>query len=141
MVATKKSTRGETVRNGPDMEETAFGKNLRISLAAVTVAKGLVYLSLLSLRSRKSGISDGCVAGAFEPDTGKKRGRKRAMEQETRMGQQGDNKRVSHRAVFVDPLASNDEDGGHIRVKMPRTALEEQLACSRRPVQRLGGGG
>ena len=30
------------------------------------------------------------------------------------MRQQGGDTSVSHRAVFVDPLASNDDDGGHI---------------------------
>ena len=29
--------------------------------------------------------------------------------------------------MFVDPLASNNDDGGHIWVKMPRAAVEEQL--------------
>ena len=29
--------------------------------------------------------------------------------------------------MFVDLLASNDDDGGHICVKMPRAAVEEQL--------------
>ena len=46
---------GGTAKNDADVEEAAFGKDLsslRIYLAAVTVAKGLVYLSLLGLRSR-----------------------------------------------------------------------------------------
>ena len=70
---------GETAKNGPDVEETAFGKDvssLTISLAAVTVAKCLVYLS----REAERGISDGCVAGTFKPDLSTERGRKRAME-------------------------------------------------------------
>ena len=69
---------GETAKNGPDVEETAFGKDvssLTISLAAVTVAKCLVYLS----REAEGGISDGCVAGTFKPDLSTERGRKRAM--------------------------------------------------------------
>ena len=70
---------GETTENGPDVEETAFGKDLSsltISLAAVTVAKCLLYLS----RDAEGGISDGCVAGTFKPDLSTERGRKRAME-------------------------------------------------------------
>ena len=45
------------------------------------------------------------------------------------MRQWGDDKSVSHRAVFVEPLVSDDDDGGHIWVKMPRAAVEEQLAA------------
>ena len=56
MIDAKMGTIGETAKNGPNVEKTAFGKDpsiLRISLAAVTVAKCLVYLSLIVLRSRK----------------------------------------------------------------------------------------
>ena len=47
------------------------------------------------------------------------------------MRQQGGDKSVSHRAVFVEPLASNDNDGGHILVwvKIPRATVEGQLAA------------
>ena len=47
----------------------------------------------------------------------------------TRMRQQGGDKSVSHRAVFVEPLSSDDGDEEHIWVKMPRAAVEEQLAA------------
>ena len=56
MIVAKMGTIGETAKNGPNVEETAFGKDpsiLRISLAAGTVAKCLVHRSLLVLRSRK----------------------------------------------------------------------------------------
>ena len=62
--------------------------------------------------------------------------RSRALKEEekglwsrTRMRQQGGGKSVSHRAVFVEPLSSDDGDEGHIWVKMPRAAVEEQLAA------------
>ena len=45
------------------------------------------------------------------------------------MRQQGGDKSVSHRAVFMEPLSSDDGDEGHIWVKMPRAAVEEQLAA------------
>ena len=47
----------------------------------------------------------------------------------TRMRQQGSDRSVSHRAVFVEPLSSDDGDEEHIWVKMPRAAVEEQLAA------------
>ena len=47
----------------------------------------------------------------------------------TRMRQQGGNKSVSRRAVFVVTLASDDDDGRHIWVKIPRAAVEKQLAA------------
>ena len=56
MVVAKMGTSAETAKNGLDVEETTFGEDfssLRVSLAAVRVAKGLVYLSLRVLRSRK----------------------------------------------------------------------------------------
>ena len=57
MIVAKVGTGDETVRNGSDVEETAFGKDLsslRMPLAPVTVAPiGLVNLGLLVLRSRK----------------------------------------------------------------------------------------
>ena len=42
--------------------------------------------------------------------------------------QRGD-KRVSHCAVFVEPLSSEDGDEGHTWVNMPRASVEEQLAA------------
>ena len=45
------------------------------------------------------------------------------------MRQQEDDKSVSYRAVFVEPLASNDGDGGRTWVMMPWAAVEEQLAA------------
>ena len=45
------------------------------------------------------------------------------------MRQQGGDKSVSHRAVFMEPLSSDDGHEGHIWVKMPRAAVEEQLAA------------
>ena len=45
------------------------------------------------------------------------------------MRQQGGDKSVSHRTVFVGSLASDDGDGGHISGKIPRAAVEEQLAA------------
>ena len=45
------------------------------------------------------------------------------------MRRQGGDKSVSHRAVFVEPISSDDGDGGHMWVKMPRAAVEEQLAA------------
>ena len=45
------------------------------------------------------------------------------------MRQQGGDRSVSHRAVFVEPLSSDDGDEEHIWVKMPRAAVEEQLAA------------
>ena len=45
------------------------------------------------------------------------------------MQQQGDDKSVSHCAVLADALASNDDDGGPIWAKMPRAAVEKQLAA------------
>ena len=56
MIMAKISTSGETAKNGPDVEKTTFEKDLsslRISLVAVTVAKGLVHFSLLVRGSRK----------------------------------------------------------------------------------------
>ena len=52
MIVAKMSTSGETARNGSDVEQTKFGKDLSslsISLAAVTLAKCLTYLSLIVL--------------------------------------------------------------------------------------------
>ena len=54
MIVDKKVTGGETAQNGPDVEKTAFRNNLsslRLALAAVTVAVGLVTLGLVVLRS------------------------------------------------------------------------------------------
>ena len=56
MIVAKMGASGETVRNGSDVKETAFGKDLsslRMALAPVTRAIGLVNLGLLVLRSRK----------------------------------------------------------------------------------------
>ena len=57
MIVATVGTGGVTVRNGSDVEETAFGKDLsslRMPLAPVTMAPiGLVNLGLLVLRSRK----------------------------------------------------------------------------------------
>ena len=46
-----------------------------------------------------------------------------------RIRQKGVNKSVSRRAVFVEPLASDNDDEEHIWVKMPRAAVEEQLTA------------
>ena len=61
--------------------------------------------------------------------------RSRALKEEekgswsrTRMRQQGGDRKVSHRAVFVERLSSDGGDEEHIWVKMPRAAIEEQLA-------------
>ena len=56
MIVAKMGTSGESVRNSSDVEETTFGKDLsslRMPLASVTMAIGLVNLGLLVLRSRK----------------------------------------------------------------------------------------
>ena len=56
MTVAKMGTSGETVGNGSDVEETAFGKDLsslRMPLAPVTMAIGLVNLGILVLRSRR----------------------------------------------------------------------------------------
>ena len=62
--------------------------------------------------------------------------RSRALKEEekgpwsrTRMRQQGGDKSVSHRTLFVEPLSSDDGDEGHIWVKMPWAAVEEQPAA------------
>ena len=64
--------------------------------------------------------------------------RSRALKEEvkgpwsrTRMRQQGGDKSVSHRAVFVEPLSSDDGDHEHIWVYLTRAAVEEQLAAGR----------
>ena len=54
MIVAKIGTRGETVKTGPDVKATAFENNLSslmVSLVTLTVAKCLVYLGLLVLRS------------------------------------------------------------------------------------------
>ena len=62
-------------------------------------------------------------------------GRFRALKEEegpwsrTRLRQQGGDRSVSHRAVFVEPLSSDDGDDEHVWVKIPRAAVEEQLAA------------
>ena len=56
MIVAKMGTSGETVRNDLDVEETTFGKDLsslRMRLAPLTTAVGLVNSGLLVLRSRK----------------------------------------------------------------------------------------
>ena len=57
MTVAKAGTGSETVRNGSDAGETAFGKDLsslRMPLAPVTMAPiGVVNLGLVVLRSRK----------------------------------------------------------------------------------------
>ena len=56
MIVAKMGTSSETVRNDSDMEETAFRKDLsslRMPLAPVKMATGMVNLGLLVLRSRK----------------------------------------------------------------------------------------
>ena len=45
----------------------------------------------------------------------------------TRLRQQGGDRSVSHRAMFVEPLSSDDDNDEHVRVKIPRAAVEEQL--------------
>ena len=45
------------------------------------------------------------------------------------MRQQGADKGVSHRAVLVEPLASDNGDRGHVWLNMPRAAVDEQLAA------------
>ena len=47
----------------------------------------------------------------------------------TRLRQQGGDRSVSHRAVFVGPLSSDSGGDDHVWVKMPRAAVEEQLAA------------
>ena len=47
----------------------------------------------------------------------------------TRLRQQGGDRSVSHRAAFVEPLSSDDGDDEHVWVKIPRAAVEEQLAA------------
>ena len=47
----------------------------------------------------------------------------------TRLRQQGGDRSVSHRAVFVEPLSSDDGDDEHVWVKIPRAVVEEQLAA------------
>ena len=47
----------------------------------------------------------------------------------TRLRQQGGDRSVSYRAVFVEPLSSDDGDDEHVWVKIPRAAVEEQLAA------------
>ena len=47
----------------------------------------------------------------------------------TRLRQQGGDRSVSHRAVFVEPLSSDDGEDEHVWVKIPRAAVEEQLAA------------
>ena len=57
MIVAKVGIGGDTVRNGSDVKEAAFGEDLsslRMPLAPVIVAPiGLVNLGLLVLRSRK----------------------------------------------------------------------------------------
>ena len=62
--------------------------------------------------------------------------RSRALKEEgkglwsrTRLRQQGGDRSVSHRAVFVEPLSSDDGDDEHVWVKIPPAAVEEQLAA------------
>ena len=43
----------------------------------------------------------------------------------TRLRQEGDDKSVLRRAVLVEPLASYDDDRGHVWMKMPRADVEE----------------
>ena len=55
-IVAKIGTSSETVKNGLHLEETASGKDLsslRMALAPVTMAIGLVNLGILMLRSRK----------------------------------------------------------------------------------------
>ena len=47
----------------------------------------------------------------------------------TRLRQQGGDRSVSYRAVFVEPLSSDDGEDEHVWVKIPRAAVEEQLAA------------
>ena len=56
MIVAKMRTSGETVRNGSDVEETAFGKDfssLRMPLAPVTMAIGLVKSRSISAEKPK----------------------------------------------------------------------------------------
>ena len=56
MIVVKMGTSGETVRNGSDVEETSFGKDLsslRMSLAPVIRATDLVNLGHLVLRGQR----------------------------------------------------------------------------------------
>ena len=46
----------------------------------------------------------------------------------TRLRQQGGDRSVSHRALFVEPLSSDDGDNEHVWVKIPRATVEGQLA-------------
>ena len=45
------------------------------------------------------------------------------------MRQQGGDKSVSYRVVFGEPFPPVDGDEGYIWVKLPRAAVEEQLAA------------
>ena len=47
----------------------------------------------------------------------------------TWLRQQGGDRSVSHPAVFVEPLLSDDGDDEHVWVKIRRAAVEEQLAA------------
>ena len=47
----------------------------------------------------------------------------------TRLRQQGGDRSVSYRAMFVEPLSPDDGDDEHVWVKIPRAAVEEQLAA------------
>ena len=96
-------------------------------LAPVTMAIGLVKSRSISAEKPKV-VSTAAVSQG--PSS-----RSRALKEEekgpwnrTRMRQQGYDKSVSHRAVFVEPLSSDDGDEEHIWLKMPRAAVEEQPA-------------
>ena len=55
------------------------------------------------------------------------------------MRQQGGDRSVSHRAVFAEPLSSDDGDEELIWVKMPRAAVEEQQLAARPESCNIGG--
>ena len=96
-------------------------------LAPVTMTIGLVKSRSISAEKPKVVSAAAVLQGPS--------GRSRALKEEikgpwnrTRMRQQGGDKSVSHRAVFVEPLSSDDGDEEHIWLKMPRAAVEEQPA-------------
>ena len=88
-----------------------------------------------SCKSRSSSTEKPKVVSAAAVSQGpSSRSRARKEEEKglwsrTRLRQQGGDRSVSHRAVFVEPLSSDDGDDGHVWMKIPRAAVEEQLAA------------
>ena len=68
MIVAKMRTSGETVRNGSDVEETAFGKDLsslRMPLAPMTMAIGLVKSRSTNAEKPKVVSAAAVFAGTF----------------------------------------------------------------------------